>query len=187
MRIIPRIDIKSDYMIKSVRYEGLRKLGKPELFANKYYNDGATEIILIDTVASLYSRNPSFDTLKNVSNTIMIPLIFCGGLRTIYDVEKAFESGADKVGLNTILFEDKYLITRIAENYGQQSLIASIEAKKVNCESWECYTHNGRERTYTDVFEWVKEVIDLGVGEIYLSSVDRDGTELGYDIKLAEK
>ena len=187
MRFIPRIDIKSDYVIKSIRYDGLRNLGQPEVFAKKYYEDGATEIILIDTVSSLYRRRPSFATIKKVSNEISIPLTFCGGLKTLRDAEQAFESGADKIALNTILFENENLISEVAEKFGQQSVIVSIEAKRTECDSWECYTYNGRERTYIDVIDWAKKVEFLGAGEIYISSVDYDGTYLGCDIELAEK
>lgn len=185
MRIIPRIDIKSDYMIKSIRYEGLRNLGQPEVFAKRYYIEGATEIILIDTVSSLYRRRPSYETIKNVSDEIAIPLTFCGGLHNLRDVEEAFESGADKVALNTGLFENKNLISEVAEKFGQQSVVVSVEAKSTS-KYWECYTHNGRERTGVDVLEWVKRVEDLGAGEIYMSSVDFDGTGLGYDLELAQ-
>ena len=187
MRIIPRIDIKSDYMIKSIEYEGLRNLGKPELFAKKYYEDGATEIILIDTVASLYRRKPSFNTLRNVSNEISIPLTFCGGLKTLEDVEQAFENGADKIALNTGLFNNENLIMEIAKKFGKQSVVVSIEAKRTKHSSWECYTHNGREKTSINAITWAQHVESLGIGEIYLSSVDYDGTCLGCDIQLAKK
>ena len=186
MRYIARLDLKSDYLIKSIRYEGLRNLGKPEKYAKKYFESGITEILLIDNVASLYRRDPSYDIIKKVSDNILVPLIFCGGLRTLKNVEKAFEAGSDKIALNTILFENKSLIKQVAEKFGQQSVLASIEAKKTKNGSWECYCYNGRERTQIDVIDWAQEVESLGVGEILLSSVDFDGTHLGFDIELAK-
>jgi cyclase len=186
MRYIARLDLKSDYLIKSIRYEGLRNLGKPEKYAKEYYESGITEILLIDNVASLYRRDPFFEIIKRISNNILVPLIFCGGLRTLKNVEKAFEAGSDKIALNTILFENKSLITQVAEKFGQQSVIVSIEAKKTKNNSWECFCYNGRERTKVDVINWAQEVESLGAGEILLSSVDFDGTHLGFDVELAK-
>ncbi len=185
MRIIPRLDIKSDYLIKSIRYDGLKNLGKPELFAKKYYKDGATEIIVIDTVASLYKRKTSFETVKKISNQINIPLTVCGGIKDIYDVENAFNNGADKVALNTHLFFNTNLIYDISNTFGMQSCIISIDVKRVK-NGYECLTNGGRDRTNIQVVDWIKQVQDIGIGEIYLSSVDNDGTHNGFDIKLIE-
>lgn len=186
MRVIPRLDIKTDYLIKSIRYEGLRNLGDPSIFAKKYYEEGATEIMLIDNVASLYRRDSSFEIIKAISNNIFIPLIFCGGLRTIEDVEKAFESGADKVAINTALFESIDLVDEVVKRFGSQSIIGSIEAKKLACGDWECYCYNGRESTGIKVGQWIKILEDKGVGEIFISSVDNDGTQKGTDVELAK-
>ncbi len=187
MRFIPRIDIKSDYVIKSIRYEGLRNLGKPGDFAKKYNEQGATEIFLIDCVSSLYRRDPTFSTITSVADQINIPLTFCGGISSLEFAKKAFESGADKIAMNTALFQNERLIDQIANNFGQQSVVVSIEAKRINRTTWECYTYNGREKTNTSVIDWVKKVQDLGAGEIFLSSVDFDGTEQGFDLNLARE
>jgi len=186
MRIIPRLDIKTDYLIKSIRYEGLRNLGDPSVFAKKYYEEGATEIFVIDSVSTLYRRDPSFQIIKKIVENIQIPAIFCGGLKTIEDVEKAFENGADKVAINTALFNNIDLIYEVSKRFGSQSIVGSIEAKKNISNDWECYTYNGRENTEIKVKDRIRILEDKGVGELFISSVDMDGTQSGCDIDLAE-
>jgi imidazole glycerol-phosphate synthase subunit HisF len=184
-RIIARIDIKNNYVIKGIHLEGLRKVGDPNEFALKYYNQGVDEIVFMDAVASLYDRNQLFDVIESASNDVFVPIAVGGGIRSCDDVSKALEVGADKVIINTGAFRKIDLIYEIATKYGSQCLVGSIEAKK-NGSGWYCYTDNGREPTDIEVGDWVTKLQDAGVGEILLTSVDQEGTRKGFDINLVQ-
>ena len=184
IRIIPRLDIKAPNLIKGIQFEGLRVLGKPHDFAKKYYNDGADELLCIDTVASLYNRNNILDIVQDISNEIFIPLTVGGGLRCYEDVKNALRSGADKVAINTSAVKNPNVLSSISRDFGNQCVVLSVEAKKVDANHWEVYTDNGRERSFKDVFEWIKEATEHGIGELLITSVDQDGTQLGFDIDL---
>ncbi len=187
MRIISRLDIKSENLIKGIQFEGLRVIGDPNKFALKYYEDKADEIILIDTVASLYNRNNLVEIIKKASENIFIPITAGGGIRTTKDVENLLKNGADKIFLNTGAIKKPTLINELVKEFGSQSVVSSIEAKKVSLNKWEVYTENGRERTNIDVEQWLLEVIDRGAGEIILTSIDNDGTRKGFDLELFKK
>ena len=187
MRIISRLDIKSENLIKGIQFEGLRVIGDPNKFALKYYEDKADEIILIDTVASLYNRNNLVEIIKEASENIFIPITAGGGIRTTKDVENLLKNGADKIFLNTGAIKKPTLINELVKEFGSQSVVSSIEAKKVSLNKWEVYTENGRERTNIDVEQWLLEVIDRGAGEIILTSIDNDGTRKGFDLELFKK
>lgn len=187
-RIIARLDIKNEYVIKGIHLEGLRKVGKPIEFATKYYLDGADEIFLQDSVASLYGRNNLYDVLANACREVFVPIVIGGGLRSIEDVEKALSAGADRVSINTALIENPRLIESIASRYGSQCIACSIEAKKDEGRDgkWRVYYDCGREDSGKDLVDWVKCVQDLGVGEIFLTSIDHEGTKSGFDLELCE-
>ncbi len=187
IRIIPRLDIKGPNLIKGVHLEGLRVLGEPSQFAQKYYGDGADELIYIDSVASLYERNNILSIVKQTAHDIFIPLTVGGGIRNVKDAYSALRFGADKVAINTAAVRDPKLITDIANDFGSQCVVVSIEAKNISPNKWECYIDNGREKTGVDVIEWVKTAQDLGAGEILLTSVDFEGTKKGFDIPLVNK
>lgn len=187
IRIIPRLDIKGPNVVKGIRLEGLRVVGRPELFAPKYYEDGADELIYIDTVASLYGRNNLEEIVKKAAEKIFIPLTVGGGIRTIEDIRRLLRAGADKVAINTAAIRNPRLITEGAYTFGTQCIVVSIEAKYRGSGKYECLTDNAREKTDLDVFDWAKKAEDLGAGEILLTSVDRDGTGKGYDIELISK
>ena len=184
IRLIPRLDIKGEYLIKGIRFEGLRKIGDPYDFAEKYYKDGADEIIYMDTVATLYGRNSLFDIVKKTTNNIFIPITVGGGIKNLTDVEMALRSGAEKVAINTAAIKNINLINDIARTFGSQCLVISIEAKSVDLNKWEVYTENGRQKTGINVMDWVKQIENEGAGEILLTSVDNEGTCEGYDINL---
>lgn len=186
-RIIPRMDIKGDKLIKTIRLEGVRPVGDPKIYAQKYYNDGADEIFLNDAVASLYGRNSLFDVIKEISKEVFIPITLAGGLRSLKDVEKALNSGADKVAINTVLHSRPNLINEIEKNFGSNCMVLQIDAKKIDEKKWEPYADCGRERTYKDLFDWIKESIDRGAGEIFLTSIDNEGTKKGFDLDLISK
>lgn len=187
IRIISRIDIKNEYAIKGIQLEGLRKLKKsPNEFALDYYNQEIDEIIFIDVVASYYDRTSLYNIIDKVSKNIFIPITICGGIRKIEDVEKLLLSGADKVAINTSAILNPNILKEASKLLGSQSVISSIEAKKCG-DKWIAYFDNGRESSGKDVLEWLKIVQDMGVGEILLTSIDRDGTRKGMDVELIEE
>ena len=183
MRIIPRIDIKNNHLIKGINFEGLRKLGDPEMFIKKYYNEGCHEILISDVVASLYGRNHLFDFVKKITKEIFIPVTIIGGIRNIDDIKNALNSGADKVGLNTAIVNDLSLLSSSIKYFGESNIVVSIEAKNLN-NKWEIYTNSGREKTNIDIFDWIDEVQKIGCGEILITSIDSDGGLNGFDKKL---
>ncbi len=184
VRIIPRLDIKGPNLVKGIRMEGLRVLGHPEDFAKKYCEDGADELIYIDVVASLYGRNSLEKIVTRTAKDMFIPLTVGGGIRSLNDIYKMLRAGADKIAINTAAIQNPGLIEEAAINFGSQCIVVSIEAKEFGNGGFEAYTDNGREKTGMDVFEWAAKACDLGAGEILITSVDRDGTGIGYDLNL---
>lgn len=156
-RIIARIDVKNEFVIKGIHLEGLRKVGDPIELARKYYQAGIDEILFMDAVASLYGRNNLFHIIEMACREVFIPITIGGGIRSIDDIDKALKSGADKISLNTQAIKEPALISRAAEIYGSQCVVASIEAKKRNG-WWEAYVDNGREETGINVVEWAMEL-----------------------------
>ena len=187
IRLIPRLDIKGPNLIKGIHLEGLRVIGNPNFFARKYYEDGADELIYMDSVASLYRRNSLSELVKESAKGIFIPMTVGGGIRSSSDVEKLLRCGADKVAINTAAVKDPTIINELSRDFGSQCVVISIEAKKIGQDKWELLTDNGRERTGRDVLEWVAEVVQRGAGEILLTSVDMEGTRKGYDTVLISK
>ena len=187
MRIISRLDIKNEYVIKGINLEGLRKIGEPLKLAEKYYNHGTDEIIMIDVVASLYKRNNLFEVVKKASEKIFVPLTLGGGIRKIEDIEKALSSGADKVAINSFALENPNFISEAVKIFGSSTITSYIEAKKISERLWEPYKYSGREKTGINLFEWIKKVQDLGCGELLLTSIDFEGTQQGFDLELLEK
>jgi imidazole glycerol-phosphate synthase subunit HisF len=187
LRIIPRLDIKGKNLIKGVQLEGLRVMGDPHQFALKYYRAGADELVYMDIVASLYGRNNLSDIIKRAADQVFIPITVGGGIRSVDDARHILRSGADKVAINTAAIARPDLISEVARRFGSQAMVLSIEAKQVAPGKWEAYTDNGRERTGLDVLEWVRKGVEMGAGEILLTSVDREGTRKGFDIELIRR
>lgn len=184
IRLIARLDIKGPNLIKGIHLEGLRVIGSPNEYALRYYLQGADEIIYMDSVASLYGRNHLGDIVKNAVKDIFVPITVGGGIRSVKDAADILRTGGDKVAINTAAVNNPQLITDIARYFGCQCVVLSIEAKEVALDRWEVYTDNGRERTGLDVVEWARHGVDIGAGEILLTSVDREGTRKGFDIGL---
>jgi len=183
LRIIARLDIKNENVIKGIHLEGLRVVGDPNDLALNYYKHGIDEIIYLDVVASLYGRNNIFEIVKKAAKDIFVPLTVGGGIRTIEDISEALNSGADKVAINTQAVKNPSFIVEASKLFGSQCIVLSVEAIKKNS-SWEVLTDNGREKTGIDVIDWVKEAEKIGVGEVLLTSVDAEGTQQGFDINL---
>ena len=187
IRIIPRLDVKKNKLIKSVRLEGVRPIGNPNDFAKTYYYGGADELLYMDAVASLYGRNSLTYVIRDTAQGVFIPMIGGGGIKTLEDVENILKSGADKVAVNSAAVRNPALINQISRNFGSQCLVIQIDAKLKSTEKWEILLDSGREKTGIDVLDWVGEVNERGAGEILLTSVDREGTKLGFDIPLIKR
>ena len=187
-RLIARLEVKNNYLVKGIQLEGLRKLGDPHTFAKEYYEAGIDEILYLDIVASLYNRNNLSDIVRRTTDDVFIPMTVGGGLRSVQDVQKILQQGADKVAINTAAIKDPQIITQVAEAYGSQCMVLSIQAKRrQNGIGWEAYYDNGREYSGLDVVEWAKRGVELGAGEILLMSVDCEGLGRGMDRELIEQ
>ncbi len=184
IRLIARLDIKGANLIKGIHLEGLRVVGSPAEYALRYYQAGIDELLYMDSVASLYGRNSLTDLVCSTSKNIFVPMTVGGGIRSVDDAGNILRAGADKVAINTAAIADPSLISAIARRFGSQATVLSIEAKYTTDGQWEVYTDNGRERTGLDVIDWVRKGVELGAGEILLTSVDREGTRKGFDIRL---
>jgi imidazole glycerol-phosphate synthase subunit HisF len=184
IRIISRIDVKNDFVIKGIHLEGLRKVGKPNDTAIKYYQDGIDEIIFMDAVAAYYDRNSLSHIIDEACKDVFVPITVGGGIRTIEDIQNALNAGADKVAVNTQAIKNPEFISEASKVFGSQCIVLSIDAKRISPNKWEAYYDNGREPTGIDVIEWAKTVESLGAGEIMLTSIDAEGTKKGFDVEL---
>jgi cyclase len=182
-RLIPRLDVKNDTVIKGIQLEGLRVVGRPMELAIKYYQDGADELLYMDAVASLYQRNSLVDIVEKTSRKVFVPMTVGGGIRTLDDIQMLLRAGADKVAINSAAIRRPDLIQEASRRYGAQCIVLSIEAKKVPG-GWEAYIDAGRQSTGLDVLVWVKRAVALGVGEVLVTSIDHEGVRKGYDLAL---
>ena len=184
IRVIARLDIKGANLIKGVHLEGLRVVGNPVEFATSYYHEGIDEILFMDSVASLYGRNHLAEIISLTANDIFVPITVGGGIRSVDDAKAVLNAGADKIAINSAAVARPALIREIAEDFGSQATVLSIDAKLNQNESWEVYTDNGREKSGLLVTDWVEEAVSLGAGEVLVTSVDYEGTGRGFDIQL---
>lgn len=187
IRTIVRLDIKGENVIKGVHLEGLRVVGKPAEMAHKYYAQGADELLYMDAVASLYGRNNILHIVEEAARDIFVPMTVGGGLRTLEDIKAVLRSGADKVAINTAAVNRPAFLREAAETFGSQCIVLSVEAVRRGPGHWEAMTDNGRERAGRNVEDWVREAQEIGIGEILLTSVDREGTKLGFDTELIKR
>ena len=186
LRLIARLDVKDENLVKGIQLEGLRKLGNPNNFAKRYYEQGIDELLYIDIVASLYNRNNLSDIVRKTVDDVFIPVCVGGGLRSVEDVRAILAAGADKVAINTAAIKRPALITEVAEAFGSQCMVLSIQAKRSRTwpGRWEAYYDNGRAHSGYDVVEWAKRGAALGAGEILLTGVDCEGLQGGMDLEL---
>lgn len=185
MRIIARLDVKNNFVIKGINFEGLRKIGDPLKLAKKYYEEKIDEIMFIDAVASLYDRNNLFDIIDQSTKEIFCPITLGGGIRSLEDIEKALKSGADKVAINSHAVENPQFIKQAVENFGSSTILVNIEAKKID-NDWEIYKYYGREKTGIKLLEWLDTVQEMNCGEIILTSIDKEGLQKGLDFELLD-
>ena len=185
-RIIARLDIKNNFLVKGIHLEGLRILGYPEFFAEKYFEENIDEIIFQDVVASLYKRNQLSSLTNKITKNIFTPITVGGGIRSISDIREILINGADRVSINTAAINDKKFIKESVKVFGSSTITITIEALKVG-EKHKVYTDSGRTETNINVFDWIKEVQDMGVGEIILTSINNEGTGKGFNLNFYEK
>ena len=185
MRIISRLDIKNEYVIKGINLEGLRKIGSPYKISEQYYKDGIDEIIYIDSVASLYRRNSLYNLISKISENIFVPLTVGGGIRSLKDIEKALHSGADKVAINSYATENPNFIKEAVQNFGSSTIVIYIETKYVDeISDWKIFKYSGRDKTGIKLTDWIKLIQDFECGEILLTSIDHEGSFKGFDFRL---
>ena len=183
-RVIAKLEVKGANLIKGVQLEGLRVVGDPVQHAQQYYAQGIDELIVIDIVASLYRRNNLFQVIEELSQDIFVPLTVGGGVRSVDDVDKLLNSGADRIAINTAAIANPAVVVEIAKQFGSQILVGSVACKLMGDKIWEPFVNGGRESTGLDVVAWAKELEQLGVGEILLTSIDQDGLLGGFDLEL---
>jgi cyclase len=183
VRVIPCLDVKDGRVVKGVNFVNLRDAGDPVEAAIAYDAAGADELTFLDITASHENRDTIFDVVQRTAEACFMPLTVGGGVRTVDDIRKLLTCGADKVSINTAAVNRRAFVKEAAEKFGDQCIVVAIDAKKVG-DSWEIFTHGGRNATGLNAIDYAKEVVSLGAGEILLTSMDRDGTKRGYDIPL---
>lgn len=183
-RIIPCLDVTAGRVVKGVNFQELRDAGDPVEIARRYDAQGADEITFLDITASSDDRDLILPMIEAVASQVFIPLTVGGGVRTVADVRRLLNAGADKVGINTSAITNPQLVADAAHKYGSQCIVVAIDAKQVSPGKWEVFTHGGRNATGLDAIEWAKNVARLGAGEILLTSMDKDGTRSGFDLGL---
>jgi cyclase len=186
-RIIPCLDVTDGRVVKGVNFVGLRDAGDPVEIARRYDEQGADELTFLDITASSDNRGLIFGIIEQVAAQVFIPLTVGGGVRQVEDVRNLLNAGADKVGINTAAVNNPQLVADAAARFGSQCIVVAIDAKQVadgDQPRWEVFTHGGRKATGLDAVEWARRMVSLGAGEIMLTSMDRDGTKNGFDLKL---
>jgi cyclase len=187
-RIIPCLDVDKGRVVKGVNFVDIRDAGDPVEVARRYNEQGADEITFLDITASHESRDTTYETVERMAAEVFIPLTVGGGVRTVEDIRKLLNAGADKVAINTAAVFDPEFVRTAAERFGSQCIVVAIDAKRVSADGeeprWEIFTHGGRKPTGLDVVEWAQKMVELGAGELLLTSMDRDGTKVGFDLGL---
>jgi len=183
-RIIPCLDVDRGRVVKGVSFIHLRDAGDPVELAGYYSEQQADELVFLDITASSEERETVYDMVRRTADNVFIPFTVGGGIRSEDDVRRLLESGADKTSLNTAAVADPKLVERCAKRFGSQCIVVAVDAKGLGGASWEVYTHGGRTPTGIDAVDWARKVVDLGAGEILLTSMDTDGHLDGYDIPL---
>ena len=185
-RIIACLDVRDGQVVKGVNFEGLRAAGDPAALARRYNVEGIDELVILDITATLEARRALADTIARVARELFIPLAVGGGIRTEADAAAAVDAGADKVSLNTAALADPALVTRVAERYGSQAVVVAIDAKRdaPGADRFAVYARSGQSAAGRDAVEWAREAESRGAGEILLTSIDRDGTKVGFDCEL---
>jgi cyclase len=184
VRVIPCLDVKDGRVVKGVNFTGLRDAGDPVELARRYDAEGADELTFLDITASSAGRQTTLEVVSRTAEQVFIPLTVGGGVRSVADVDALLRAGADKVGVNTAAIARPELLAEIADRFGRQVLVLSVDARRVPGSGFEVTTHGGRRGTGIDALEWAARAAELGAGEILLNSMDADGTRDGFDLEL---
>ena len=187
VRIIPCLDVKDGKVVKGTKFVNLKYAGDPVKQAQIYDKQGADELCFLDITASSDKRNILYNVVKKTAQKCFMPLTVGGGVRSVNDIRKLLLFGADKVSINTAAIKNPGLIKKSSSKFGNQCIVVAIDAKQVKKNKWEIYTHGGRKNTGIDAIKWAKKMEGLGAGEILLTSMDKDGTKSGFDLKLTKK
>ena len=189
-RIIPCLDVDNGRVVKGVNFVDIRDAGDPVEIAARYNREGADEITFLDITASSDNRDTIVHVVEAVASQVFIPLTVGGGIRKLEDVRRMLNAGADKVGINTAAVFNPELVREATDYFGSQCIVVAIDAKKVSeagePERWEVFTHGGRKRTGIDALEWAEKMAQYGAGELLVTSMDRDGTKIGFDLGLTK-
>lgn len=186
-RIIPCLDVKNGKVVKGINFVGLKEVGDPVELAQKYYEQGADELVFLDITATHEGRDTMVQVVEQVASSIYMPFTVGGGLKTIEDIKRVLRAGADKVSLNSAAVKNPELISQGAQIFGNQCIVLAIDAKaRVDQSGWNVVIHGGRIDTGMDLLEWVQKGVSLGAGEILLTSMDTDGVKQGYDLKMLQ-
>ena len=187
-RIIPCLDVDKGRVVKGVNFVGIRDAGDPVEVARRYNEQGADEITFLDITAIHESRDTTYETVERIASQVFIPLTVGGGVRTVDDIRKLLNAGADKVSINTAAVFNPDFVREAADRFGSQCIVVAIDAKRVSAEGetprWEIFTHGGRKPTGLDAVAWARKMTEMGAGELLLTSMDRDGTKIGFDLGL---
>ncbi len=183
-RIIPCLDVTGGRVVKGVNFIELRDAGDPVEIAARYNDQGADELTFLDITATSDGRDLILHIIEAVASQVFIPLTVGGGVRTVEDVRRLLNAGADKVSFNSAAVANPQVIREASEKYGAQCIVVAIDAKKRAGGGWDVYTHGGRKNTVLDAVEWARHMAERGAGEILLTSMDRDGTKIGFDLEL---
>ncbi len=190
-RIIPCLDVRDGRVVKGVNFVGLRDAGDPIECAKRYSQEGADEITFLDISASVEGRSTLVQVVEAAASEVHVPLTVGGGVRVVADVRTLLLHGADKVAMNTAALQNPDLVADASARFGSQAIVVAIDAKRVSAQGerarWEVFSHGGRQATGIDALVWARKVCELGCGEILLTSMDRDGTGLGYDLELTRR
>ncbi|MFD1707775.1 imidazole glycerol phosphate synthase subunit HisF [Siminovitchia sediminis] len=185
-KIIPCLDVKNGQVVKGIHFEGLRQMGDPVEMASNYSENGADELVLLDISATTEGRETIIDVVKKVADSISIPFAVGGGIRTLDDISRVLDAGADKAGINSAAVDRPELIKEAAEKFGSDKIVAAVDAKQFPDGTWHVMTHGGMQDAGLDAVQWAKMLEELGAGEILLTSVDKDGVKDGYDLELTK-
>ncbi len=187
-RIIPCLDVDNGRVVKGVKFVDIRDAGDPVEVARRYDREGADEITFLDITATHHDRDTIVHVVEQVASEVFIPLTVGGGIRVLDDIRRMLNAGADKVGINSAAVFRPEFVKEAAEKFGSQCIVVAIDAKKVSVNNepnrWEIFTHGGRKGTGIDAIEWAEKMVGFGAGEILLTSMDRDGTKIGFDLEL---
>ena len=186
VRVIPCLDVDAGRVVKGVNFVGIRDAGDPVELAQRYDSEGADELVFLDITASSDDRETMVHVVEEVADQVFIPFTVGGGVRSVEDARRMLRAGADKVSFNTAAVNDPAVVRAGASEYGAQCIVVAIDARRRDGGGWEVVTHGGRTPTGLDALAWAEQVCALGAGEILLTSMDRDGTHVGYDVELLQ-